>query len=140
MTIIDDLIDSGLSDEDIIGLLMEKKLRMRKKEKLKETKVKTLVLEDTQPVPEQTLSNMAEENVNVETNETTNTGNDTSIETLKAAISEMADNVLYRVGQMCVGTKLDTKSAVQIICQHLDAKQVQDLENFSSRIDVLIAG
>ena len=55
MTIIDDLVNSGLSDESIIDLLMEKRLREREKMKGKhkvadkpeitETKIKTLVSE-----------------------------------------------------------------------------------------------
>ena len=153
MAIIDDLINSGLSDEAIIDLLMEKKRRERNnlKEKKKlndkpevtETKVKTLAHKEGHSEHSELRQAVTEEviieDINIGANND-NTRNDTSVEALKTAISEMADNVLHRVGQMCVGTKLDTKSAIQIICQHLDAKQVQGLEKFTDRIDTLIAG
>ena len=153
MAVIDDLVNSGLTDEAIIDLLMEKRRRERIKMEIKhkvafkpkitETKVKTLASEDANSDFRQAINDdIITENLNngAHNNNNNNTNNDTSMEALKTAISEMADNVLYRIGQLCVGTKLDTKSAIQIICQHLDAKQSQSLEIFTNKIDALIAG
>ena len=150
MAIIDDLVNSGLSDEAIIDLLMEKRRREREKMKEKhkvaykpkitETKVKTLASEDANFELRQAVNDdIITENINNGA-DNNNTDNDISIDALKTAVSEMADTVLYRIGQLCVSTKLDTKSAIQIICQHLDAKQAQSLEKFTDKIDVLIAG
>ena len=137
MAIGDDIIDSDLSDEAILELLMEKRRReiARKKTIEKERTQEQEKLKNAKADVHQDLRREIKADVNTTENVKKHNNKQvmkpTTIEDLKVNMTEMFDNVLYRVGQLHSDIKKDLHNLEEEMA-NLQSKADQSISDGSA--------